>query len=690
MYKNAFSLIVFILGSLKALSNPYSSSKITDTTLKEVVVTAFNNGQRWKDAPAAVAVLQTKELNTYSPVSMVPVMNTLPGVRMEERSPGSYRFSIRGSLLRSPFGVRNVKVYWNEIPISDATGNTYLNLLDLQQVSKVEIAKGPSASTYGAGTGGVVLFNRFLPLSDSTLNSFTGLFSAGSFGLQQAMAEWKYSTAQFGSILQISDIRSNGYRDQSALNKTTISWQTTNKLKQQEFNTLFFYTNLKYQTPGAITKAQMLLNPTLSRQAAGSFPSAIQQKTAVYNQTIFGAVKHTYHLNDQLYSKSFLSINHTQFNNPFITNFEQRNEVNMNAGVQFVFTPFQSLSQLQWINGVEWLFNESAINNYTNKAGFASAIISQDMVFSKQQFYFSQLQLQFNRFSITAGFSNNVQTYQYKRLIDLNASFNRKKIQAPWIPRLSTLYKLNKNVSAYAIVAAGFSAPSLAEVRPSDGNFYPLLNAEKGWNTEIGLKGFLFENKLAFDLAYYRFKLNEAIVRRNDAAGNEYFVNAGATLQQGIELYTKFSIINNQQQPIKSFTISYAYSFQPYQFVTYKQGSIDYSGNKLTGVPRSTNMIQATVSTHNNYYLNLGLQLTSAIPLNDGNTEMTDPYQLLQLRIGRTFKIRRSPVEIFAGGDNLLNQLYSLGNDINAAGGRYYNPASTRNWYTGIRISFND
>ena len=690
MYKNALFLIVFIIGSLKAFPNPYISSRVIDTTLKEVVVTAFNTGQRWKDAPAAVAVLQAKELNTFSPVSMVPVMNTLPGVRMEERSPGSYRFSIRGSLLRSPFGVRNVKVYWNEIPISDATGNTYLNLLDLQQVSKVEIAKGPSASTYGAGTGGVVLFNRFLPLSDSIRNSYSVSLLAGSFGLQQAMAEWKYSNAQFGSILQLSGIHSNGYRDQTALNKTTISWQTSNKLKQQEFNTLFFYTNLKYQTPGAITKAQMLINPTLSRQAAGSLPGAIQQKTAVYNQTIFGAVKHIYHINDQLYSKSFLSINHTQFKNPFITNFEQRNEVNMNAGLQFVFTPIQSLHHLQWINGVEWLFNESAINNYTNKAGFAGAIISKDMVFSKQEFYFSQLQLQFKRFSVTAGFSNNVQTYEYKRLSDLNASFILRKIQAPWIPRLSALYKLNKNISAYAIVAAGFSAPSLAELRPSDGNFYPLLNAEKGWNTEIGVKGFLLENKLLVDLAYYRFKLNEAIVRRNDAAGNEYFVNAGATLQQGIELYTKYNIINNQQQPIKTFTISYAFCFQPYQFVSYKQGSIDFSGNKLTGVPHSTNMIQAVLATRKNYYLNLGLQLTSAIPLNDSNTEIADPYQILQMRVGRIFQIKKLPIEIFAGGDNLLNQLYSLGNDINAAGGRYYNPASSRNWYTGIRISFND
>jgi len=36
-----------------------------------------------------------------------------------------------------------------------------------------------------------------------------------------------------------------------------------------------------------------------------------------------------------------------------------------------------------------------------------------------------------------------------------------------------------------------------------------------------------------------------------------------------------------------------------------------------------------------------------------------------------------------------LNQLYSLGNDINAAGKRYYNPAPKRNFYFGMAIKFN-
>jgi iron complex outermembrane receptor protein len=43
-------------------------------------------------------------------------------------------------------------------------------------------------------------------------------------------------------------------------------------------------------------------------------------------------------------------------------------------------------------------------------------------------------------------------------------------------------------------------------------------------------------------------------------------------------------------------------------------------------------------------------------------------------------------VEFFAGADNLFNTKYSLGNDINAAAGRYYNAAAVRNYYFGLAL----
>jgi len=46
-------------------------------------------------------------------------------------------------------------------------------------------------------------------------------------------------------------------------------------------------------------------------------------------------------------------------------------------------------------------------------------------------------------------------------------------------------------------------------------------------------------------------------------------------------------------------------------------------------------------------------------------------------------------MELFLAFDNILDEKYSLGNDINAFGGRYYNAASTFNFAGGIALHFN-
>lgn len=658
-----------------------------DTTLKEVVVTVFNSNMRWKETPAAVAVLSARELQQLSPVSFVPVMNTVPGVRMEERSPGSYRLSLRGSLLRSPFGVRNIKVYWNDISLTDATGNTYLNLLDLQQVSQVEIAKGPAASVYGAGTGGAVLFNQFLVFADTTTNRLNLGITAGSYGLNQQQGEWLHANRRFSSSLQLNRLQSNGYRDQSALLKSGLVWQTAFQSNRHRLNTLFFYTDLSYGTPGGINAAQMQLNPRLSRQQAGGLPGALEQKAAIYNQTAFGAMKHHYRINAKLFLKNFVSLSHTRFNNPFITNYEKRKELNINMGLQLEYQPFTELPQLQWINGVEWLINEASIDNYDNKGGVAGPLQYGDMIYSRQGFFFSQLKLSLgSRLTATLGFSMNHQAYAYKRLTDPQPVFQQRTINASFVPRLALSYRLNNQVQLYAIAAEGFSSPSLAELRPSDGNFYPFLDAERGWNTEAGIKGFLLQNKFSFDLAYYRFLLNNAIVRRTDAAGAEYFVNAGEVLQQGLELLLKYRLYQNDHSFVQSVMLSNSFSYQPYRFKEYQQGSVNFNGNRLTGVPEKVNVLGIALLAKEGWYLTAVLNTTGSIPLNDANTVFAGSCELLQAKLGKSFVCKRIRAEVFIGGDNLLNQRYSLGNDINAFGNRYFNPAPARNWYGGIRF----
>jgi len=75
------------------------------------------------------------------------------------------------------------------------------------------------------------------------------------------------------------------------------------------------------------------------------------------------------------------------------------------------------------------------------------------------------------------------------------------------------------------------------------------------------------------------------------------------------------------------------------------------------------------------------------LPLDDANTVFAKSYTLLGSRVGyKSSFIRKMPIDFFAGADNLLDQTYSLGNDLNAAGGRYFNAAAGRNYYAGLRF----
>src|SRR5690606_17277885 len=145
-------LVLFLIFSVsaKAQSPILPDSAIT---LDNIIVNAYENNRRLIEVPAAISVVSNRDLSQYDNTNIIFALNAKPGVSMEERSPGSYRISIRGSSLRAPFGVRNVKIYYNGIPFTDPGGTSYLNQLGYNNVNSLEIIKGPAGSLYGAGTG---------------------------------------------------------------------------------------------------------------------------------------------------------------------------------------------------------------------------------------------------------------------------------------------------------------------------------------------------------------------------------------------------------------------------------------------------------------------------------------------------------------------------------------------------------
>jgi iron complex outermembrane receptor protein len=107
-------------------------------------------------------------------------------------------------------------------------------------------------------------------------------------------------------------------------------------------------------------------------------------------------------------------------------------------------------------------------------------------------------------------------------------------------------------------------------------------------------------------------------------------------------------------------------------------------------VPEHTIALSADVQFKKGIYVNSSFYYATKIYLDDANTVAANGYRILGCRAGWKPVIKsKLKMNLYAGVDNLLNETYSLGNDINAAGGRYYNAAPERNFYAGISFQWN-
>ncbi|HMG91527.1 MAG TPA: TonB-dependent receptor [Chryseolinea sp.] len=657
-----------------------------DTTrvLNEVVIRAFLYNRPANEVPAAVATLDQKDLERFNNTSILPAVNLIPGVRMEERSPGSYRFSIRGSLLRSPFGVRNVKMYWNGLPLTDGGGNTYLNLLDFNSITSSEIIKGPGGSLYGAGTGGVVLFNK--EPSNPGLKLSTVF---GSYGLQRYQLSGQVGRDKIKASIQYGHQQSDGYRQQTKMDRDALNADVIFLVgPKSSLNATVFYTDLFYETPGGLTKAQFEADPSQARPAGGPFPSAVDAKAAVRNKTVYGGLMYEYQWSDNWITKAGVYGSHTDFKNPTIRNYEIRDEKNLGGRTDTQFSFDQDTWKGKITFGGEYQYFFSPLDVYNNNGGEPGTVQTMDELKSRQLLLFLQADIDLPKgFYLTLGGSANFLKYDFATVSVSPVTEQHRKFDPEFSPRIALLKKLNNAISVYGSVSKGFSPPSLAEVRPSAGTYNNSLNPERGISYELGLRGGFWKQQLLFDVSTYDFELDETIVIQRTPDGAEYFVNAGNTSQKGVEARVTWTPTMNSSF-LSGLKIWTSYTYNHYRFEEYIQDGNDYSGNRLTGVAPTIALLGIDM-TLQKVYLNVTTNYTDAIPLNDANTEYADYYFLLGGRVGYRTNLKNVlPFEIFAGIDNALDETYSLGNDLNAIGGRFYNAAAPRNYYFGLNFGF--
>jgi iron complex outermembrane receptor protein len=656
-----------------------------DTTLpgelEEVIIRAYEQGKNLHRLPAAVGYVGNAELKRFNTASILMAVNTTPGVRMEERSPGSYRINIRGSALRAPFGVRNVKVYFNELPYTDPGGHTYLNQLGFYDFGSLEIIKGPGSSLYGSGTGGVLLIES---MTANALPSVQVEYTGGSFGYNHLFGAVNLGDEHHTSRFALHHLQTEGYRDHASVERTVFNWNGKFNLgSKTQLKTSFLLGDLQYQTPGALKLDEFKINPRSSRPRVGTVAGSAEKQAAIMQKTFLAGASLLHVMDSNFQNRISIYGMFTELNNPSIRNYGKNKDPHTGIRNTLHYQRTFNRMHLDLDVGAEVQIGFPTVDIHVNNNGNAETLQSHDELDTRQHFFFGQSTLAYSGWSLTAGLSINNYKLSLQRFSPSAGPMLRKEFKNVLAPRIVLSKQLNQFL-VYGGAARGFSPPATSELAPSGSAINTSLEPEYGMNYDAGIKT-KKANGLLIDINAFHFILENTLVQRRDAAGGEFFINSGSAKQSGIETSISFPF---KQQKLQRYMAWVSHTWHHFRYVDFKQVNNDFSGKQMPGNPKHTiasgiEMQRAAFSANINYFF------AGKLPLNDANSAYADAYHLLGFKMGWEKMVNRSfIIKISTGAENILNQVYSLGNDINGFGGRYYNAAPGRNFFASVALQW--
>jgi iron complex outermembrane recepter protein len=159
--KFAVVSIFFIFGGMYAFGQ-HDSLNLGDLSLKELlnvkIVSVSKNSEFLFDAPLSASVLTREEIRRAGSTSIMEAMRLIPGMIVREQSNGNYDIHLRGMdnvPPNAPFDATSnttTLVMIDNRPVYNyLRGGTFWETLpvDLNDVEKIEVIRGPAAALYG-------------------------------------------------------------------------------------------------------------------------------------------------------------------------------------------------------------------------------------------------------------------------------------------------------------------------------------------------------------------------------------------------------------------------------------------------------------------------------------------------------------------------------------------------------------
>ncbi len=639
------------------------------------------------NTPAPVMKLHPEDLQRDDNLTIAPALNRIPGVYMQSGTLSTNRISIRGIGSRSPFGTAKIRAYLDEIPLTSGVGETSLEDIDLSLLQEVEIFKGPTASVYGAGLGGLIHL-KSLNLQENQGSSAYLQGQVGSFGLLRNVFGVQLNNNKSQLNFNYNYTKSNGYRENNRYDRDGFTALGKFNVIKNGITTLVAnYTRVKGFIPSSLSKTDFETNP---RKAATIWANIKGYEE--YDKLLLG-VSHQQSLSQKFTNTTSIFTTSRDAYEPRPFGILEENSLALGARTRLVY---KQAENLRYDIGGEAFSEKYDWQNYQLFKD-AAGEVSKDTLLQdnkENRFYynlFAEAEWRLPKWTLNTGINVNQTYYKLRDQFlkdgnDLSGEYNFKTIVSP---RIGIIYRPNYDVNIYTTVSHGFSPPTLEETLTPSGAINRDIQPEQGWNFEIGSRGANIRGKFSYEITFYTMRIKDLLVARRTAIDQFIGVNAGKTTHNGIEIYLHYDILN--QRKLQVFV---GYTYADYKFKDFVDDKNDYSGNRLTGT--SPHIASAGLDfneANTGLYGNITFQFTDAIPVNDENSIYSNAYKLLNSKIGWRKTIKRKwNLDLYAGINNILDEKYASMLQINALGPafRYYYPGLPRNFYAGaiFKIQF--
>lgn len=670
--------------------------------LAEVMVVGFENNRSLLESTGAIAVAGPRDFERADKTSLTQMLNQIPGV--QARGSNVLRpatISIRGQGARGPGQTGRIKIYLNDLMLTNADGTNAWEDIDPFTIGSIEVIKGPGSSIYGASVGGVLnIKTQAAPFGEESLEAFS---LVGSYNSLRVGTTYRLSNDKINLMASVGTHSTDGFRTHSQEQRDFMTFLATFQGGSKHTTTVFFNRN-RYDSraPGTLTAEQAEEDP---RQA---LPLAITQNAGRIATFTRLGISNEWQISDRWRNITSLTTSFSDLDHPI--NFLYIYQWNQNVGgrTRFIHDTRVFGKKSSFTLGGEYLTGVVKTNFYGIQEGKPTGRVTGDREAKvKNGILFGQAEMELSsELLVTAGMSVNFYEYGNLELTLPGTTRQLRKFDPFVAPRIAFNYRPLKNVAIHGNVSTGFTPPATGDINRPDGTVNLDLREETALNFELGSRGSILKGWLEYDLSVYRMNLTGEILTRTPEIGFAIRENAGETSYTGFEAFLKSNLAKGSKGWITTVLPSLGVTIQETVFVDFResfaqQGQIietDLAGKSVPGNAPSRIFSNLELGAKNGIYLFGNVEWVDRTPINNANTLFNEAFTFIGAKAGwRGYLSPRFEANVYVGVNNLLDEIYSDSPALNpnpipagplAGQVPYLNLNWGRNYYSGLHLKY--